>query len=81
MASLEQLFRGDLKGPIYCFELDLSLYLWPPGSCVQRISVPLRIGSFNIVTTIVSIELQKIVNLFMKQKLFCVDWYSVWSSI
>ena len=42
MASLERLFRGDLKGSHYSLELDLSLFLWPPGSCVQRILVPLR---------------------------------------
>ena len=43
VASLEQLFRGDLKDPHYSFELDLSLCIWPPRSSVQRISVPLRI--------------------------------------
>ena len=42
MASLERLFRGDLKGSHYSFEIDLSLCMCPPASSVQRISVPLR---------------------------------------
>ena len=41
-ASLERLFRGDLKGSHYSFELDLSLCIWSPRSTVQRMSVPLR---------------------------------------
>ena len=42
MASLERLYRGDLKASPYSFELDLSLRIWPLRSSVQRISVPLR---------------------------------------
>ena len=45
MASLEWLFRGDLKDSHYSFEIDLSLCIWPPASTVQRIVVPLRIGT------------------------------------
>ena len=43
MASLEWLFRGDLKDSRYSFEIDLSLCIWPPRSTVQRNVVPLRI--------------------------------------
>ena len=41
-SSLERFFRGDLNGSHNSFELGLSLYIWPPCSCVQRIVVPLR---------------------------------------
>ena len=44
MASLERLFRGDLKGSHYSIEIDLSLCMCPPASSVHRISVPLRTG-------------------------------------
>ena len=33
-ASLERLFRGDLKGSHYSFEIDLSLCMCPPASSV-----------------------------------------------
>ena len=44
MASLERLYRGDLKASPYSFELDLSLRIWPLRSSVQRISIPLCSG-------------------------------------
>ena len=41
MASLEWLFRGDLKDSHYSFEIDLSLCIWPPASSVQScVTVP-----------------------------------------
>ena len=49
MASLEWLFRGDLKDSHYSFEIDLSLCIWPPASSVQscvtvpRITIKLKI--------------------------------------
>ena len=42
MASLERVFEGDLKGSHYSIEHELSLFIWPLASIVQRISVPLR---------------------------------------
>ena len=42
MASLEQVFEGDLKGSHYSIEHDLSPFIWPLASIVQRILVPLR---------------------------------------
>ena len=41
MASLEWLFRGDLKDSHYSFEIDLSLCIWPPRYSVQScVTVP-----------------------------------------
>ena len=41
MASLEWLFREDLKDSHYSFEIDLSLCIWPPASSVQScVTVP-----------------------------------------
>ena len=42
VASLEWVFEGDPKGSHHSIEHDLSLFIWPPASIVQRISVPLR---------------------------------------
>ena len=41
MASLDWLFRGDLKDSHDSFEIDLSLCIWPPASSVQScVTVP-----------------------------------------
>ena len=42
MASLEQVFEGDLKGSYNSIEHDLSLFIWPLALIVHSISVPLR---------------------------------------
>ena len=44
VAPLERVFEGDPKGSHYSIEHDPSLFIWPPASIVQHISVPLRSG-------------------------------------
>ena len=46
VAPLERVFEGDPKGSHYSIEHDPSLFIWPPASIVQRISVPLRTINF-----------------------------------
>ena len=43
VASLERVFEGNPKGSHNSIEHDLSLFIWPPATIVQRISVSLRI--------------------------------------
>ena len=51
VAPLERVFEGDPKGSHYSIEHDLSLFIWPPASIVQRISVPLRKLNIRLVLT------------------------------